>query len=360
MKANDIEYVLRQLGCDKINTHGDWVASSCPLASWKHRSGSDKHPSFSVAVDAEGVSGCKCHACNFKGSLLELLWTVKRLSKRNMDDLMLFVRRNNGGGFDGLVEKIHQKRKLEAETEAAPKPVFPAWDSSREVAGITGLVQGDWVKKLDGGDDLPILPESTLKKFKPCEGVVLDYLTGSGESDFGERRALTPQMLADWELCWDSSFRKITIPVRDLKKRLVGYSQRSLDPKKVKGPKYMHSKGFKRDFYLYGEQYWSEVKREACCIIEGFFDAMRLRSYGYAVAATMGTHLSDFQIEKLVRNFERFIIVPDGDEPGYEAARVWRDKLSVRLPTTVARTPLGYDPDNFSEKQSHALLGAPS
>lgn len=358
MKAPEIEWLLRQLHCDKINSRGDWVYSSCPLARWKHRTGVDKHPSFSVAVDAESISGAKCHACQFSGSLLELLWAVQRYSKKNVDELADFVRANNGMNSEGVVAKIKAKREQEAKMDLSPtKPNEPVYDWDREVAGIKG-VQVDWLKKLDGKDDLPVLPDDTLKKFKPCPGPVLDYLTGSGPSDFGTKRRLSPKMISDWEICWDSSYKKIIIPVRDCKKRLVGYSQRSLDPN-AKGPKYRHTAGFRRDFYLYGEQFWDEGPSKVCCIVEGFFDAMRLREYGYKAGATMGTHISDFQIEKLIRHFERFIIVPDGDQPGYEAARIWFERLSVRLPATVARTPEGYDPDDFSEKQAHILLGEP-
>lgn len=358
MKAQHIEFLLKQLRCEKINARGDWIYSSCPLARWKHKTGVDKHPSFSVAVDNDSISGARCHACNFKGSLLELLWAIQRLSKKNMDELADFVRANNGASLDNIVEKIKAKRAQEQQADLSPKkPEEPEYDWNREVAGIKG-VQVDWLKKLNGEEDLPILPDDTLKKFKSCPSVVADYLTGSGPSEYGNKRRLTPAMINDWEVCWDSSFRRIVIPIRDCKKRLVGYSQRALDPH-AKGPKYMHAKGFRRDFYLYGEQFWVEGKGGACCVVEGFFDVMRLRAYGYAAGAVMGTHLSEFQIEKLIRYFERIIIVPDGDEPGWEAAKVWRDKLSVRLPTTLVRTPEGYDPDDFSEKQANILLGGP-
>lgn len=362
MKAEHIEFFLKALGCDKIRNGGEWVYSSCPLARWKHKASRDEHPSFSVAIDEKNISGARCHACHFKGSLLELLWKYQAFSKKNVNELAEFVRANNGPSLGSMIEGIKKKRAAEAASPLTTAVSSPAYDWDREVAGIKG-VQVDWLAKLGDERDLPTLAPDALKKFKPCEGDVLDFLTGEGEAfydelPFGPKRRLTPQMIADWEVCWDKSYRKIVIPIRDCKQRLVGYSQRAFVDKSAKTVKYMHTKGFRRDFYLYGEQFWSEGGTGY--VVEGFFDAMRLRSYGYKVGAVMGTHLSDFQIEKFVRYFENMVLVPDGDPPGYAAAKVWREKLSVRLPTRVAATPEGYDPDDFTVAEARRLLGEPT
>lgn len=361
MNAEGIEFFLRELGCSKIRRGGGWVYSSCPLAPWKHRKARDEHPSFTVAVDLSGISGCRCHACDFKGSLLTLLWAVQGCSHRNMDELADFVRKNNGPTMASVADSIRKKRADQIARELSPptaaEKALPAYDWNREVAGIKG-VQVDWIAKLEGLDDLPLLPEDTLAKYKPCSGKVLDYLTGEGKSEYGLRRRLTPAMLAKWEVCWDESFKKIVIPVRDCKQRLVGYSQRAFDVGAKKGPKYLHAKGFRRDFYLYGENFWTPGGTGY--VVEGFFDVMRLQSYGYKAGATMGTHLSEFQIEKFIRYFDNIVIVPDGDEPGYAASKTQYQQLSVRLPTRIAHTPEGYDPDDFSPAQAEYLLGAPS
>jgi hypothetical protein len=363
VKAEHIEFLLKQLRCDKINNGGEWVYSSCPLAQWKHKLGKDSHPSFSVAVDAKKVSGARCHACHFSGSLLELLWKIQALAKKDMSDLLEFVRANNGPSALAVIDEIKRKRAKEVQAELTPeKPSAPHYDWNREVAGIQG-VQVDWLAKLGDEKDLPVLPADALKKFVPCSGDVLDYLTGEGEALYdgklyGLKRRLTHDMLRDWEVCWDKSFHKIIIPVRDCKQRLVGYSQRAFVEKEAKVVKYMHTKGFRRDFYLYGEQFWKPGKKGL--LVEGFFDAMRLRSYGYQVGACMGTHLSDFQVEKFVRYFEQMIVVSDGDEPGYKAAAQWFEKLSMRLPTKKFLTPEGMDPDDFSPEQARQWLGDPS
>lgn len=365
MNASDIDWLLRELRCDKIRQSGDHVYATCPFARWRHKSGRDEHPSFAVAIDNTNVSGARCHtgSCGFSGPLISLVFEYRDLSGHNVDDLLDFVRANNGGTITSAAERIRKRRAAEAvrgdlsaPTEAEKKMKVYDWD--REVAGLKG-VQVDWIAKLDGADDLPVHDDSVLNKYTTnFPSGVREYLMGSGPSEYGAKRRLTAEMIKTWGLCWDSSQHKIIFPIRDCKQRLVGYSQRSFVPKeKESGPKYMHTKGFRRDFYVYGEHLWTPGGTG--CIVEGFFDAQRLHYYGYKPGAVMGTHLSEFQLEKLVRNFEYLVIVPDGDEAGYEAADRWYRQCRDRLPTRVAKTPEGMDPDDFTKDFAARTIGAP-
>jgi hypothetical protein len=275
-----------------------------------------------------------------------------------MNKLADFVRGHNGPTF-GTRMQLRRERKAKREAEeptSTETKVAPAYDWDREVAGIRG-VQVDWIAKLEGKEDLPTLPEDVLANFEPCTGVVLDWLTGAGRSEYGKRRNLTREMLAQWEICWDPKFRSVIFPIRDCKGRLVSHSSRGFDPNR-KGPKYMHSKGFKRDFYVYGEHLWKPGGTGV--ITEGFFDVMRLNAFGYKVGAAMGSALSEFQIEKLIRSCDIVVIATDGDAAGYEAGPRWYKQLSKRLPTRIAKVPEGYSPGDFSFDQARFVLGEPA
>lgn len=364
MIGTDVEFLLKELGCSKIRNAGGVVYASCPLARWTHRKSRDEHPSFTVMVDDAGISGAKCHACGFSGSLLELVFKAKEhagspSTKAQMNELADFVRGHNGPSF-GLRMKARRERKTkqeERELSMTPEErAAPPFDWNREVAGIKG-VQVDWITKLEGKDDLPILPEDALSKFEPCTGKVLDWLTGEGKGEYGERRNLTLEMIKQWEICWDPKFKSVIFPIRDCKGRLVSHSARGLDLNR-KGPKYMHSKGFKRDFYVYGEHLWKPGGTGV--ITEGFFDVMRLNAFGYKAGAAMGTALSEFQIEKLIRYCDIVVIATDGDAAGYEAAPRWYKQLSERLPTRIAKIPEDYSPGDFSFDQARFVLGDPA
>ena len=365
MIGSDVEWLLGQLDCSKIRNAGGVVYASCPFARWTHRKSRDEHPSFTVMVDDAGISGAKCHACGFSGSLLELVFKIKEhagspSTKERMNELADFVRSHNGPSFGMRMQARRAKKAADEARELSPlteaEKALPDYDWNREVAGIKG-VQVDWIAKLEGKEDLPLLPEEALAKYVPCTGDVLEWLTGKGKSEHGARRNLTPELIKMWEICWDPQFKSVIFPIRDCKGRLVSTSARGFDPNR-KGPKYMHSKGFKRNFYVYGEHLWKEGGTGV--ITEGFFDVMRLNSYGYKAGAAMGTSLSEFQIEKLIRYCDIVVIATDGDQPGYDAAQEWYKQLSPRLPTRIAKIPEGYNPHDFSRDQSLYVLGEPA
>jgi DNA primase len=363
MNASNIQTLLSRLGSTRIHQSGQHVYSSCPLAPYTHAKRVDAHPSFTVMVDDSGISGAKCHACNFSGSLLELMYKFQSASHRKVSDLIVFVEQNNGPTFGSLIEKIKAKHAGQeaalAQREAwraakasspdlpPPAPVESVSDPNKEIAGIRGVQLSLQMKV--GERDLQVLPEDALSKWREPAGEVLEYLLHA--------RHTTPQMLKLWEVGWDAKYGRIMIPVRDVQKRLVGYSGRAFSDS-VK-PKYMHAKGFRRDFYLYGEHLWEYGKGGTLCVVEGFFDVWRLVDYGYRAGAVMGSHLSEFQIEKIVRYFDNVLIVPDGDKPGYEASQKMFEQLSVRLPAHIVPTPQGMDPDDFSRDDARLFLGEP-
>jgi len=349
VKSEHIQVMLRKLGCTKIKPGGQWIYSSCPLAPWTHAKLVDNHPSFSVAI-SEGNSGCTCHACNFKGSLVELLWKIQIRSGEDQSDVMEFVSTHNGMTVEQMTERLEaQGKRLQNPEQVSARPVF---DPQKEVAGIKGVQLSFGMEMAE--KDLRILPEETLtEKFLPIE-----HRSSTGVRNYlvNERR-FSLEVLNKWEVCWDAKFGRITIPIRDCKGRLVGHSGRAF--REGVTPKYMHAKGFKRDYYLYGEQFFTENGTGVGCLTEGFFDVMRLQSYGYATGAVMGTHLSDFQLEKLVRFFNRVVIVPDGDKPGREAAEAWCEKISKRLPCKIVSMRDGDDPDDLTPTEASELIGPP-
>lgn len=355
MNREDVRVFLGMLGVHRSTDGKDWVNAPCPLASWTHRSGKDAHPSFGIFVNPTGISGAKCltGGCDFTGSLLELVHTIRRYSGRDLPEVQRFVETHNGPQLSSVISTYARKHRPAAvQTEPRPDPQSVP-EPLREIAGIVGVQLYLTENLKDQDRKLPVLPETVLTKLPPPKDDVLRYL-------LGEKRNLTPLMIQTFDLRWDPQLARIIIPVRDCLGRLVGLSGRAFY--ESTSPKYKHSEGFKKSFYLYGESFWDYPKFAAlqtCCVVEGFFDVMRLMSYGYPAAAVMGSSISEFQIEKLVRRFSRIIIVPDGDDPGRDAAKKWRSVLSMRLPTHVVSVQDKKDPDDLTPAQAVALLGPP-
>lgn len=81
MRQDDIIQFLRVLGVHSIDlsSDGEWVTSSCPLASFSHIGGVDSRPSFGIKINDGGESSYNCFTCG-TGSLFSLVhrlqWTT--------------------------------------------------------------------------------------------------------------------------------------------------------------------------------------------------------------------------------------------------------------------------------------------
>ncbi len=341
MDAVTIEQFLRDLGCADVVHGARVVRATCPCARWRHRGGTDRSRSFAVFIETGGaVSHCKCLACGVKGSLEMLLWEVASRTNRDLAPTMRLLQKHNAPSWEEIQRWLDDRERLKkAREEAEAAGVNQAPVPRREVAGIvvpTTLVVDQ--------PPLPVLDESELDEFTELPPEVLDHL-------LNKRRLLLGTVEA-WELRWHVAGQRIVIPIRDCEGRLVGISGRAY--REAQRPKYLHSSGFRRDFYLYGEHRVRKDERGYLC--EGFFDVMYLQQAGYNAVAMLGSYLSRFQIEKLRKFFTSLRIVPDGDQAGYEAAERISQMLSGLMPVSTAKVPEGKDPDELTSGEMIELL----
>lgn len=344
MQSEAIQSLLKALDCQNIKVaNNGWVHASCPMARFsdKHKNTVDKHPSFGIAIDPKKRSGYRCFTCGAKGNLTELAHRLNSLARAKGEadvctyDLFAWLQRED-------VEIEETADELMAMLEKA------TYRSKQSVEFAGMRVSEDSAKVMMGyaaQADI-VLPETELDTFANLSEEPRSYLV---------QRGLNEDSLWRWGFRWNPKFRRIAIPIRDCKNRLVGISSRALDAK-VK-PKYLHSKGFLRDRYLYGEQFLREGGTGKGVVVEGFFDAIHLWQHGYQAVALMGTYPSKMQVEKLVRFFGEVVVIPDGDAAGYEAADRVRDALRGRIPTRIASMREGMDPDELSPLDLAELLG---
>jgi hypothetical protein len=327
MNLEDATTLLRKLGCEriKLNNRGDFLGSTCPLAPWTHKGGIDLHPSFGISVHPGGESKFKCFTCGMDGSLVKLLWRLGKESNKDLSALSALV--------------TEQNRPSVGEVMGAVNAARVGWHGvSKDSTGLALFAKTTTKLK----EAPPPLPESELSRFSDPPDAVMKYLTG-------ERR-LTPETIAKWELKWLEKARRIAIPIRSTTGDLVGVSGRAFDGQR---PKFLHSSGFRRDFYLYGERF---CKRGVPgYLTEGFFDVMHLQQQGVNAFAIMGSYLSSVQADKITQMFTRLVIVPDGDKAGAEAAVRISAMLAGRIPVTVAPMADGKDPDEMTTEELAAL-----
>ena len=319
------ESLLRQFGSNLSRAPNGWIRSSCPFAPWTHRSGKDSKPSFAMKLGVDG--GYRCLSCGEKGGSYMFAKRLEELSGQPMDALKRALQEDSHNNLTSRLN--HAMRKA---------PVL------KRVAGITvgsGLAP-DHLEE-------PI-PEDDLSHFGPVDQYdhIRKYLA---------ERKVSLDTAEKWELGYHEDSGRLTIPVRDCDGNLRCISGRKLGGD---GPPYLHSKGFQRAFYLYGEDHLEVAYKRTGILVEGQFDVLRLASMGYVnPVGSLGTAVTEFQQEKLCQFFSKLVIFFDGDEPGLEAASKVYKELSPRLPCFLVTDPDNGDPGSAKDENIEKLLGPP-
>jgi hypothetical protein len=275
----------------------------------------------------------RCLSCDYRGTPVEILWKLQSLGGSYDPALDALVLTSSGDRKQSLQRLVERTASL---SYLPPSP--------REVAGIRVS------QRLQRTEETVVLPEPELDLFGPLTPEALGYLRGPG-------RNLTEASIRSWDLRWHGGARRVAIPVRDCAGRLVGITGRALDADAV--PTYLHSTGFQRDMYLFGEARLPQPRAYGV-LVEGFFDVIYLRQHGYPGVALMGTSMSGLQIEKLVRFFNRVVLFLDGDKAGDSATRKAAQQLEGSgIQVSKIVTQDGKDPDDYSAGELAELLGPP-
>lgn len=147
-------------------------------------------------------------------------------------------------------------------------------------------------------------------------------------------RGFDKSVLANWEVGFDPTKRRVTIPVRDAEGHLVGFSRRAT----VDGdnPKYLHL-GFSKGSLLYGLH---KVRRRRVAVpMEGQLDVIAFDQLApdgdWSPVSTMGALVSDRQV-RLLSTFDKVVMAFDNDEGGWKATyRVGDELLETMPPNSV-------------------------
>jgi DNA primase len=180
-----------------------------------------------------------------------------------------------------------------------------------------------------------------------------------------EARKLTPQTIAEWEICEldGYSFRnRVCFPIRDVYGEVVSIAGRSLLPEaqlKAEGsPKYWHIP-YAKTQHLFGmhRAKHSIFEQNLAILHEGQFDVFKMHQYGFTMSVGLsGKTVSDGQLVLLSQYCERVVLMLDSDVTD-EFLAVLHEKVSRSFSTFIVRvgTPAGKksDPDTFCDEQGY-------
>lgn len=345
MNVESVEALLSCLGADRISRaayrEGEMVRSSCPLAPWLHRNHADRHPSFAVLVQQEDESWCRCFACGFKGTLRDLVWRLEAKSKKKYPKAHDIITLNEVRSID------HDSDRQSAGIYSPPGIAKPS-----DIGGSAF----DPIQQADRAPSLTGHVHRVQEMIDLLDEEALAYLHGS-------KRNLNDDAIRRWKIGWHPGARRVSVPQYDRNHRLVNIGgrhvptiiERLTDPeyRSWEPPPWMHAKGFRKEMFLFGEDKFDLTEpHKTMFLVEGMFDVISLDMRGLPnVGAMCGSYLSPIQQQKIIKWFERLVIIPDGDVAGYDAADRIRSMMGPVMAggLFVYDTPEGLDPDQLSD-----------
>lgn len=148
---------------------------------------------------------------------------------------------------------------------------------------------------------------------------------------------------------------RIIFPIVDLRRRVIGFGARSLDPEGI--PKYLNSTDtpvFNKSFHLYGLNHAKDYRGEEKIIflVEGYMDVISLYDKGVKNSvASLGTAFTQEQAKLLDRYCSELVILYDGDTAGIEATKRALEVLDdFPMLVKVVTLPSEMDPDDYIQK----------
>ena len=324
---------------DLIDSHvplkkkGTEFAACCPFHN-------EKTPSFNVNRRKQVYL---CRGCGESGNAISFLMAFNNLSfVEAVEDLAAFV------GIDVPRE------------EAGDYTVVDKEDSAR-LYKILGSVADFYAEQLRGADGKKAI--EYLKARGISGEVVRTFSLGYAPqawdaliSRFDRSALIDAGMLVvrDDGKVYDRFRGRLVFPIRDKRKRVIGFGGRVLDDSL---PKYLNSPEtpvFSKSKELYGlcELLEKKSRPGRILVVEGYMDVIALAQYGIDNAvATLGTATSKTQVDLLFRFAAELVFCFDGDHAGRQAA--WKG-VDAALPCLrdgrqikVMLLPQGEDPDSL-------------
>ena len=335
MTEGELRKMCRELNIPVMHKNArGWLVAPCPFAPYLHEFGTDRNPSFNLHVNDDGYSGFNCFTCGQRGNLTKLI--------------------NKLGDLRGKDYQKLSTRTLINETPEDFKD-FDAVDA----------------EMLDEREISPIEQTIYLRMYPLASETpeAVEYL---------KSRKVTRHAAELLDLRYDPDQRRTLFPVYDWEKKLYGFTGRSIlsddEIAALNSKAYRKVKdyaGLPKDALLLGEH----LARDGypMLVVEGLFALLHVVSRGACEysnpVATMGSHLSDTQRDRLADHDAPVFMLYDNDKAGREG--LWGpqrkdgshegggaiDKLRPHVPVLTCTYPDGVDdPDDLDDFEIKAMV----
>jgi DNA primase len=325
--------IVEVIGRDiKLTKAGRTFKGLCPFHG-------EKHPSFYVYPEQQSWH---CFGCNNGGDVFSFV-----MKKQNIDfgEALRQLAQQAGVVIPSRFEpgaESGEKQRLYDVNQAAAQ-----YFHNLLINSAAGKKAQDYIAKRG-------FTEQTVKDFQ------LGYSANSwdalkkylSERDYTEKEMLTAGLLAEAEgkQSHDRFRNKLMFPILDVRGRVTGFGGRVLDDSL---PKYINSPQtplFDKSGTLYGINLARNAIREkdSAIIVEGYMDVITAHQNGFKnVVASMGTAVTERQVNILKRLTRNLILALDADAAGEEATlRAVGYENTLDAEVRVIIMPTGKDPDD--------------
>ncbi|HJX68628.1 MAG TPA: DNA primase, partial [Dehalococcoidia bacterium] len=300
----------------------------------------EKHPSFFVFPEQQSWH---CFgACGTGGDIFSFI-----MKKEGIDfGQALRILAQRGGVTLGSREapskaEDEKRERLFQINEAAAEYYYHILSATR--AGATAR---DYLTKRK------VMPE-TIKEFRvgfspDAWETIKNYLLGKG---YTEKELVETGLVIEKEGggSYDRFRNRLIFPICDIQGRVAGFGARVLDDSL---PKYINSPQtpiFDKSNSLYGIDKAKSVikKRDSVIIVEGYMDVLTAHQHDWQnVVGSMGTSLTEKQVEGIKRLTNNITLALDADLAGEEATLRGKAILAYsNIEANVILLPPGKDPD---------------
>jgi DNA primase len=273
-------------------------------------------------------------------------------------DVISFVRETENLDFVGAIEWLAERFRVALEYEESSPRVEAERKRRDRLYALLEQTTSYFERLLwdgEAGESVRAylaernLGEEVAKEFR------LGLSPGRGLSEKAAERGFGRDELRDAGLVTvrgsDYFPRRLMFPLADARGRIVGFQARKLSEDDPLRGKYVNSPEgdlFKKGAILYGLHLARTAisKQDRAAVVEGNTDVIALRQAGFEpVVASMGTALTDRQLEELGRLTRKVYLCFDADAAGQEATLRGMELAAAKgFDVRVVTLPRGQDP----------------
>jgi DNA primase len=300
----------------------------------------EKTPSFLVSEQKQIY---KCFGCGKAGNAITFVRDVEKIS------------------FNEAVKKLAERINLQIPDTPQKKEKNSKIELIHQIYALTNdffvenlKKHGSLARKYLQSRDIS---DSTIEKFSL--GYSLDSF--SALKSYLQKNHINDEIMKDCGLfkvkddkVYDMFRDRLMFPIANTAGKIVAYGARALTAEQEKQGKYINSPTspiYTKGNELYGlnNSRFEISKKKASIIVEGYMDFLRMWESGFHhVVASLGTALTENQVQILGRYSSQFLMLYDGDKAGRNAAvKAAAIILKKGYSVKIVSIPNNDDPDSF-------------